>query len=35
LEYEIGPLLWEYQKDGILICDKNIKKIEIEKWKIL
>jgi len=23
LEYEITPLLWEYQKDGILTCDRE------------
>ena len=34
LEYEIIPLLWEYQKDGILTCDRKTLKDKTEKWLI-
>ena len=35
LEYEIIPLLWEYQKDGIITCDRQILKDKIAEWKVL
>jgi 5-methylcytosine-specific restriction protein B len=35
LEYEIIPLLWEYQKDGILTCEREALKNEIAKWQNL
>ena len=35
LEYAIIPLLREYQKDGILSCERKILKDKIEEWKNL
>ena len=32
LEYEIIPLLWEYQKDGILTCDRKTLNGKVMKW---
>jgi 5-methylcytosine-specific restriction protein B len=32
LEYEIIPLLWEYQKDGIITCERKILNEKVEKW---
>jgi 5-methylcytosine-specific restriction protein B len=35
LEYEIIPLLWEYQKDGILTCDRQTLKGKVSEWQNL
>jgi 5-methylcytosine-specific restriction protein B len=35
LEYEIIPLIWEYQKDGILGCERQTLKDNIEEWQNL
>ena len=32
LEYEIIPLLLEYQKDGIITCERKLLNGKIEKW---
>jgi 5-methylcytosine-specific restriction protein B len=35
LEYEIIPLIEEYEKDGIIMLDKSATKTKFEKWKNL
>lgn len=35
LEYEIFPLLWEYQKDGIITCERKTLKDKISEWQNL
>ena len=35
LEYEIVPLLWEYQKDGIITCERKTLKDKISEWQNL
>ena len=35
LEYEIIPLLWEYQKDGIITCERKILKDTVSEWQNL
>lgn len=35
LEFEIIPLIEEYEKDGIIMLDKSSMKTEFEKWKAL
>lgn len=35
LEYEIIPLVKEYEKDGIILCDDKILASEVENWKAI
>lgn len=35
LEYEIIPLVKEYEKDGIILCDDKIIASEVENWKAI